>query len=305
MITDLEYRGWKAVALKTSRVELVIPLEIGPRIISARIGEGPNLFCNVDAEMGKSGEEDWHLRGGHRLWTSPEHPERTYERDNFPVTLERAEDGASLTVGGRLDERARMRKAIKVEIVDEATFRLTHSLRNENLWPVACAPWSLTVCEYGGYGVVPLLPKGTHAENLLPACSLVPWPYTDFAKPCWDFHREFIGIDVAANNEPQKLGISAYPGWSAYWQEGGTFVKQSTPVEGAAYPDFGSCFEAFCCDFMIELETLGPLKSMEPGEEVELVEYWGFFDNIPRPDTDEAFAEGLLEAVQPWVMARS
>jgi len=157
-----------------------MPLEVGPRIISARIGEGPNLLCNVDEQMGKSGEDAFMIRGGHRLWHAPEDPVRTYERDNVPITLERPEGGGSVIMSGRKDECAGMSKRVKVENAGERTFRLTHYLKNGNVWPVACAPWSLTVCEYGGYAVVPLLPKGSHEENLLPNCSLVTWPYTDW-----------------------------------------------------------------------------------------------------------------------------
>jgi len=99
--------------------------------------------------------------------------------------------------------------------------------------------------------------------------------------------------------------MTAYPGWSAYWQEGGTFVKYAPQEKDACYPDFGSVFETFCCDFMIEMEALGPLRIMEPGQEVTLVEHWGFFKDLSRPDTDEAYNESLLPAVQSWLQTLS
>jgi hypothetical protein len=35
---------------------------------------------------------------------------------------------------------------------------------------------------------------------------------------------------------------------------------------------------------MEEIETLGPLQTVEPGETVEHVESWRLYDDVPEPD---------------------
>src|SRR5262249_54312551 len=65
--------------------ELVITLDVGPRVISYKLTGGKNVFKEFSDQLGKSGEKDWVARGGHRLWTAPEDLTRTYAPDNGPV----------------------------------------------------------------------------------------------------------------------------------------------------------------------------------------------------------------------------
>ena len=92
-------------------------------------------------------------------------------------------------------------------------------------------------------------------------------------------------------------------GWSAYWNEGATFVKYAPVLAGATYPDFGCAFETFTNGEMIELETLGAFGSLAPGETVSHVEFWTVIDGLPKPSTDAAFAK-LAAAVQGWLKQR-
>ncbi len=300
MLTEIDYHGWKSLKLTSGAASVVMPLEIGPRVVACSLEGGPNLFHNVQEELGGKGEPDWHLRGGHRLWHSPEAHPRTYDPDNVPV-IPRAKGERAVTLEAPKADPAGMHKTITVEALGDESFRLTHTLRNDGLWPVQCAPWGLTVMERGGALALPLLPKGSHETNLLPNYSVVPWTYTDFSLPCWKFHRDFIRIETLENVVPQKLGITNYPGWSAYWQEGGTFIKHAFVEEGATYPDFGCCYETFCNDFMLEMETLAPLATLEPGHSVTHVEHWLIKAGLPKPDTDEAFAKGVSATATDWI----
>jgi hypothetical protein len=65
------------------------------------------------------------------------------------------------------------------------------------------------------------------------------------------------------------------------------FVKRFGYVEGKTYPDGGSSFETFTNEDALELEALGPLTTLKPGERAELIEDWDLFADVPRP-TDEA-----------------
>jgi len=154
----------------------------------------------------------------------------------------------------------------------------------------------------GGYGVLPLPPKGSHeGGDLVPDYALVPWTYTDLSLPLWDLHRDFIGIDVRKAKAPQKLGLTHYPGWSACWLDGVTFVKFARVAAGAAYPDLGSAFETFTNGSMLEFETLGPLVKLAPGRRVTHVEYWTLLTGLPRPDSDRSYLRSLAPAVRAWL----
>ncbi len=294
-----EYRGGEAIKLTTRAIELVLPTAVGPRVTSLRslTGEAGNLFLEFPANEQRY--HGYYLRGGHRLWHSPEDIVRTYQPDDEPLGVTLLPKGVALIQP--TEKLTGLQKGITVELLGERTVKVTHTLANRGLWPIECAAWALTMLRPGGYGVLPLLPKGDHARgDLLPNYALVPWTFTDLSLPAWQMRRDFIGIEVARAKQAQKLGITNYPGWSAYWVKGTTFVKYSPVIAGANYPDLGSCFEVFTNGAMIELETLGPLTKLAPGQTSVHVEFWAVFDGLDKPGTDAAFAKSLAPAVKAW-----
>lgn len=294
-----DYRGGGALKLSTRALELVVTTDVGPRVTSFRSlsGKAGNLFLEFPAN-----EQRYHgffLRGGHRLWHAPEDIVRSYQPDDDPLTVKRLARGVALTQP--TESVTGLQKGMKIELVGERAVKVTHTLTNRGLWPVECAPWALTMLRPGGHAVVPLPPKGDHAGgDLLPTYALVPWTFTDLSLPLWRQRRNFIGVDVDRAPYAQKLGLTNYPGWSAYWVAGTTFVKYSRVIRGANYPDLGSCFEIFTNGEFVELETLGPLAALAPGQTATHVEFWGVFDGLPKPTTDAAFAKSLAPAVQAW-----
>ena len=48
---------------------------------------------------------------------------------------------------------------------------------------------------------------------------------------------------------------------------------------------------------------LVPLRKVEPGDNVTLVEYWGLFDDLPKPNKDEVFAKKFRPAIEKWIKA--
>jgi len=294
-----DYRGGSALKLATRALELVVTTSVGPRVASLRslAGRTGNLFLEFPVNAPRY--HGLYLRGGHRLWHSPEDIVRSYQPDDDPLAVKLLRKGVALMQP--TEARTGLQKGMKVELLGERTVKVTHTLTNRGLWAVECAPWALTMFRPGGYVVLPLLPKGDHARgDLLPTYALVPWTFTDLSLPVWQPRRDFIGIEVSRARKAQKLGITNYPGWSAYWLKGTTFVKYSPVIAGARYPDLGSCFEIFTNGAMVELETLGPLAPLAPGRTATHVEYWGVFDGLPKPSTDAAFAKSLAPAVKAW-----
>ncbi len=295
-----DYRGGNALKFTTGALELVVTTDVGPRVSSLRSlkGRAGNLFLEIPAE-----EPPFHgcyLRGGHRLWHAPEDIVRSYQADDDPLAVKDLPKGVVLTA--LVEPKTGLQKGMKVEVIGERTVKVTHTLTNRGLWAVECAPWALTMFRAGGYAALSLLPKGDHARgDLLPNYALVPWTFTDLSLPVWQPRRDFVGVDVARAKKAQKLGITNYPGWSAYWLKGTTFVKYAPVIAGARFPDLGSCFELFTNGAMIELETLAPLVKLAPGRTTTHVEYWGVFDGLRRPDSDAAFSKSLVPAVKAWL----
>ncbi|MDB6167966.1 MAG: hypothetical protein JWM88_830 [Verrucomicrobia bacterium] len=299
-LSKTKYRGAPALELSTRAIELVVATQVGPRVtaLRSRAGAGENLFLAFPPDERRY--HGYYLRGGHRLWHAPEDIVRSYQPDDDPVGVKVMPNGVLLTQ--RVEPRTGIEKSLKVEMLREHTVKITHTLTNRGLWPVECAAWALTMLRPGGLGILPLPPKGSHERgDLLPGYALVPWSFTDLSLPVWQMRRDFIGIDVGRADAAQKLGITNYPGWSAYWNEGTTFVKYSPVIPGAKYPDLGSCFEVFTNGKMIELETMGPLQTLAPEQASAHVEYWGVLEGLAQPVSDAVFAKSFRPAIAAWL----
>jgi hypothetical protein len=297
-LSHLRYRGADALALTTRALELIVTTSVGPRVVSLQTARSGNLFLELPRSDPRL--HGYQLRGGHRLWRAPENVVDTYRPDDDPLDVRLLPAGVRLVQP--VERKTGLRKAMKIELPAERTVKVTHTLSNLGRRPIECAPWPITMLRRGGYGVLPLPPKrGQSGGNLLPDFSLVPWAYTDLSLPVWDWHREFIGIDVPRAKMAQKLGITNFPGWAAYWTPSAVFVKFTPVKPGSRHPDLGCRFETYTNGKMIELETLGALRRLAPGASESHVEYWTVFERLRKPNTDRAFARSLEPAVRAWL----
>lgn len=288
MINEIAYGGWQRnLHLTNGQVELVATLEVGPRILRFGMVDGVNVMKEFAEQLGGSAEDEWHSRGGHRLWHAPEAKPRSYPLDNYPVT---ATEIAPLHV--RLTPPPEVENGIQKEIdillaANENKVTLTHRLRNIGRWDVSLAPWALTVMDVGGLAIVPLPEKRSHNDCLTPGFPLVIWPYTDFTDPRLKLGSRYITLRQDPQLSPIKFGMALQEGWAAYMVHDLLFVKYFDYLPNADYPDFGCNFETFTNEEMLEVESLAPMVTLASGEEVEHVETWRIFADVPEV-TDEA-----------------
>jgi len=153
---------------------------------------------------------------------------------------------------------------------------LIHELRNAGAEPYHLAPWVLTMLAQGGTGIHGFPPRGTHPETLEPTNPLVMWAFTHLDDPRWRLSRKYLVLrQDPRNSNPQKLGTYNRHTWGAYLLNGELFVKRYEAIAApSAYPDFGCTFETFTNADILELETLGPLKTLAPGQSVSHTEHW-------------------------------
>jgi hypothetical protein len=303
MMQKRDYGGWEeSYWLSNGEVELVAPSEIGPRIIRYGFVGGQNVFHNFAHAMGKSGEAQWQNRGGHRLWVAPEGAV-SKALDNGPISV--TAEALRLMLRQPVEPESGMEKEIEVTLAPAGTCAsVRHRVTNRNPWPVRFAPWALSVMRPGGVGIAGFPPRFRHDERLLPTNPLVMWGYTDFSDPRWRFTRHFVLVrQDASATSPQKTGLFNEDAWAAYSVGGELFVKRSRPGPAhrspacpTDYPDLGCSVEIFTNQNMLELETLGPLRIVEPGRSVEHMEQW----SLHRvPDLSGASDEEISHAIDP------
>jgi hypothetical protein len=294
-IDKVEYGGWpNCYRISNGIIEMVVPADIGIRVMRCGFTGGQNLLKEFPEQMGKSGEAEWQLRGGHRLWIGPEDGRYTYGLDNSPVDVRI--DGEVLTVTQPVEPETGIEKSLEIRMdpgVAKAT--MIHRFRNRNLLPVEFAPWAPSVMAPGGVGITGFPPRGTHPEMLAPTNPLVMWAYTDWSDPRWIFLKKYLGLrqDPQASS-PQKTGLFNPKTFGAYLLNGELFLKQYTADPGRTYPEYSCSFQTFTNQDFLELETFGPMTRLLHGETAELVERWSLHRAVALSAWTDAEVDRVL-----------
>ncbi len=305
MIERLSYRGWINVyRFSNGIVELFVTADVGPRILHYGFHRGHNLLHEVKDDLGRTGGSDFRLYGGHRLWVSPE-VERTYYPDNTSVNVT-ARNRAALFTSAPEDAPpgTHLQKELEIELAESSTHvRITHRIANHDSRPTTLAPWSPTMMAPGGRAILPLSPRiAMDTDHYQPVGSFGIWSFTDFADPRWVFGTQYIQLRQLANPQgrfnEQMGGIYNSAGWGAYYLDGHLFIKRAPVIPGAHYPDFGCNFEVFTNPDFLELETLGPLVKLQPGQTVEHIEDWWLFSEVPAGDDDAWIDSAIVVLVK-------
>jgi hypothetical protein len=293
------YKGWpNSIRLANDSVELILTADVGPRVIRFAFLGKENEFYEDAEWIGKSGDSKYHTYGGHRLWHAPESIPRTYSPDNQPVMTEQTAEGVRLQPPPETDTGIQKDWLVWLS-PKQAHVRIRHRLTNTGLWPVPLAPWAITVMAPGGIGILPLPPRRPHAESLLPTSRLAIWSYTDMSDPRWHWGEKYILLRQDPQRaKPQKLGIFGTEGWAAYCRGNHLFLKTFTHQPGVEYPDHGVSAEMFTNGDILEVETLGPLSRLDPGQSVEHWENWFLFDSISAPAGDSDVDRNILPRVE-------
>ena len=99
-------------------------------------------------------------------------------------------------------------------------------------------------------------------------------------------------LAIAGSQGRVKVGLQGRPGWAAYRRGDALLVKRVAWLDGVTYPDMDASVQCYSCGDFIEVETLGPLEMLGPGESTSHRETW----TLHRVDPDapvDAVLDGL------------
>lgn len=319
-IEKTDFQGWpNSYKLSNGEVELVVVTDIGPRILHYGFVGGDNVLQVAENTAGSTGGNSWNGYGGHRFWIAPE-VDMTYYPDNDPVRVTINGNTITLTSAPELIDPAMrdtysvdevwqqyensigfrrnltVQKEMQITLEEDGTITIVHAAQNvgENLLEIA--PWALTVMAKEGLAVIPNPPFAPHGPgNWLPVRSIITWSYTDLSDERLSFTPRFITLqqDPEASS-PLKIGFSDTSGWSAYVLNDNLFIKTMDQMKDKTYPDMGSAVELFTNAGILEIESLGPLETLHPGQTMSHEERW----NLHRIDAGQADdLDGLFDNI--------
>jgi hypothetical protein len=263
----IEFEGHDCVRLADEVGAVLVTVSTGPRILGL-VGRGGNILAVLpDAGLDLPDGRRFRLLGGHRLWAAPEVPAVTYQPDERPCAVSEVEGGVRVEAP---PDDAGFAKAIEVRRAAPG-WTVDHVLRNDSSQSVEVAPWAITQLRLGGEALLPMGPNGPGPQA---DRALVLWPYTDPADPRIRLGRDAVRIRAEPAGAALKLGAAPSEGRASYRLGDVVFEKRAPVDRSAVYPDRGAAVHVYLCDDFCELETLGPLRVIEPGQSASHREEW-------------------------------
>lgn len=290
-VDSYKYYG-RCVKLENEFIELLITVEIGPRIIYFGWKGGENLFFNAQEGTRISNsplfkqifgeDQQFCFYGGHRMWLAPQLMFYTECPDNDPLNVRQIENGVVLTgpeakVIGFIPEMTVVMEPDKPMIHVKTTFTNTADT------PRKQAAWQITQCAPGGVGFIPfakpfrMMQRKPFSELTLADFDFKPNPpgasllmfVGGFTDPRLRVDDHYITFSFDGEmRRPLKIGSQDYQGYAMYANKGYMLRWDFIHDTEAEYTDGGCSFEAYTDADFTEMETLGPVKIYAKGESI-------------------------------------
>ena len=275
-----DFYGLATRIICNQHLRLEFLADAGPRIVRLMLARSDeNLLAEVPDIHWTTPYGEYYLRGGHRLWHAPEAVPRSSVPDNDGLTIEERDDAVRLAQPA--EPVTAIRKSIEIRLHDDRpAVTVCHELLNGGAWAVELAPWAITQLPLGGVAILPQPTEPMDSDGVMPNRHLVLWPYTRWQDSRLRLGDEHVLIEARPEPSVFKIGYMNHHGWVGYLRAGVLFVKRFQPQPRAWHADLGCNAEVYCSDRFIELETLGPLCRLEPGQSVMHVETWELFAGL-------------------------
>jgi hypothetical protein len=275
-----DFYGHPVEVLENDFLRLEYLSQAGPRIVRLSLaGSSDNLLAETPDVSWETPYGLYHLYGGHRLWCAPEKAGITSQPDDLDLQIELIAQGVRL-IGAR-QPAGGISKVLEIWLqAGRPEVSLRHCLTNHNDAPVELAPWAITQLPLGGQAILPQPTQPVDADGLQPNRFLVLWPYTQWCDPRLKLGDEMIIVNGIPLADKFKIGYNNRCGWAGYLRQGIFFGKRFDFQEHSRYADFGCNLEIYCDHRFLELETLGPLCALAPGESIDYKEEWVILEGV-------------------------
>lgn len=289
-VEQVQFEGYACVRIEVGRIQLWVTVSAGPRVLGLSLVGGENLMAVIPGvRLAYPGGEWLDLIGGHRLWVAPEVPETTYIPDRAAVGWDH--EGDTVRFVQAVEARTGIQKSMVIRADnDTGGVTLYHRLTNSGEVERTLAPWAITQMRLGGIAVLPLTREPGDEHGLLPNRHVVLWPYTELTSPFLKFTDRAVVVRAGLTEGAVKVGVPNPEGWLGYALGEDLFIKRAVYQPGAEYLDRGASSQVYCNHQFVELETLGPVARLGPGESVEHQESWKVYRQPDRPAFWEEFA---------------
>lgn len=303
-IKEIQFENYgKCLQISNGLIDAVITIDFGPRIVRLGPCGGENLlFTDTERRYVIRGKDEESLKksnafyyyGGHRSALMPYKPDQTFYPDNYPVVYSILSDGVLFT--SQKQKTSDMKLEFEVVMGKDATdIMVVHTAENCSKKVQTHGIAAATMIS--GDGTV-VIPQSAESHNKsIPDRMVATWPGTILSDRHIFLNDKYIFLSSEPKNStPLKIGVNDTSGWGAFIGKKYTIVKRYVHTPQAAYPNFGSSFEAELSSDYAELISLSPIYRIEPGEIIKHVENISIFETGNVFDTsDKNQISGYIE----------
>ena len=290
----------KCIKMTDGKSEIVVSLDVGPRVIKYAVVGGENVFGELEVDFKKPTQNGfevfgdlgvWNNFGGHRLWVSPEDRIRTKFPDNHPCEYEIREN--SLYVKQMKQPYADVLCEMEFSFDENGDIVVKHFVTNTASYEQEIAPWAISVM--GKSGTL-ILPMRSEDKGVLPNRNFSFWTYSNLSDERFCMKEKYVTLTQKPDAQKAfKFGMGKGEGVAVYAINSYAFIKFFDHDENAKYPDMGCSFEAYTDKNILEVESLSPLTVLKSGERAEHTERWRIKEVLWDKNPESLFEGGILK----------
>ena len=256
--------------LEQGEVQIGIALDYGIRVRHLSIKGMENLYYEQPSDLsdGFGTPDGWKLRGGHRLWITPECDE-SYYPDDVPVSYTLKENGVLIVQD--TEPVLNIQKTLEITFQEDGTIHLVHNFYNRNDHPIDGASWGINSLDGSGKVWIDFTAGDS---DYAPQRFVSLWGATNLSDPRLQILQSEIIAEHQAIDDYFKIGVYC-PGGKAILESKGQKLTMGFAVPPAnTLPDNGCNFELYMAKTFLEMETLGSVTQIAPGESASHWETW-------------------------------
>lgn len=257
--------------LEEGEIQIGIALDYGIRVRHLSIKGMENLYYQQPADLsdGFGTPDTWKIRGGHRLWLTPECDD-SYYPDDAPVSYTLKGNGVLIVQD--VEPPLGIQKTLEITFREDGTVYLVHNFYNRNDHPITGASWgvnSLDGCGKISFGF------DAPAHGYYPKRVFALWGDTNPADPRLRFTRERIYAEHDPNvTDYFKVGVYCPQGEAILESKGQRLTIGFATPDIRELPDQGCNFELYMHPKFLEMETMGTVTDIAPGKSASHWETW-------------------------------
>lgn len=296
-VTPVDYHGWTgALRLQNATAEVIAVPEIG-RVMSFRFRDGANVLWEDESLRGRRGAADgstWVNFGGDKTWPAPEAEWKNYTGyrqwmpppafDGLPVAA-RSEPAAIVLTspvdrfyGIRTVRRVTLRADEPILSIETTYERVSGSAGKVSIWVITQFRDPIAV-------YLPIPSRSQFPDGHFRFRD-GPWPQVTRVDRMLKLTRDPSASRKLGSDADRMLWIGA----------DAMCLVATNRTDGAEYPDRGASAEVYTNQnpkTYVELETLGPLVTLRPGERISQTNTYTLLRR-QRPGDPDADARVVL-----------